>query len=86
LRTRIRTGERAAVQVKSKASQGILIHCVDEIDKLGLFDRIFFVCHSPSGALAVPDDREDVHLWSGRELAATVLKVGLHDWVFEKIA
>ena len=80
------TGEQAAVQVKSKATQAVLDRFLDEIDKSGSYQRVFFVCHSPKGSLTVPEGRDDVHVWSGRELAATVAKVGLHDWVFEKVA
>jgi hypothetical protein len=80
------TGEQAAVQVKSKATQAVLDRFLDEIDKSGSYHRVFFVCHSPKGTLTVPEGRDNVHIWSGRDLAATVAKVGLHDWVFEKVA
>ena len=57
-------GERIAVQVKSSASQKTLDDYVSRIEKLGIYDRWFFVCHSPSGNLVVPDDA-DVHCWGG---------------------
>jgi hypothetical protein len=78
------TDERAAVQVKSTAKQCVLDDFVHAADQSGKFDRLFFVCHSPTGPLASPGGRDDVHLWSGRELAKTVLRVGLFDWVIEK--
>jgi restriction endonuclease len=76
--------ERAAVQVKSTATQHVLDNFVDAADQIGKYDRLFFVCHSPKGALAAPVGRKDVHLWSGRELARTAMRVGLLDWVIEK--
>jgi hypothetical protein len=79
------TGEKIAVQVKSRANQKTLDSYIERIDALGSYDRLFFVCHSPSGKVS-PPERPDVHLWTGREFAATVLKAGMQDWVLEKIA
>lgn len=80
------TNERAAVQVKSIASQKTLDEYITRVDDAEIFDRFFFVCHSPKGVLAPPSDRGDVHIWAGRDLATTVLRMGLHDWVLEKVA
>ena len=79
------TGERAAVQVKSRANQKVLDAYVARFDEMGTFNRMFFVCHSPAGALKAPD-RPDIHVWAGRDFAATVPRLGLHDWVLEKVA
>lgn len=80
------TNELAAVQVKSIASQKTLDEYVNRIDDTERFDRFFFICHSPKGELSIPSERRDIHVWAGRDLAATILKMGLHDWVIEKIA
>jgi hypothetical protein len=80
------TGEKAAVQVKSRASQAKLVTFIERADATGTYDRLFFACHSPAGPLTSPSDRDDIHIWSGRELAETALRVGLADWVMEKIA
>jgi hypothetical protein len=80
------TGELAAVQVKSATSQKIFDGFIDEADATGRFDRLFFICHSPKGSLEAPADRCDIHLWVGRDFARTVLRLGLTDWVMEKIA
>ena len=80
------TDESAAVQVKSTASQKTLDEYVQRVDDAERFDRFFFVCHSPKGVITPPVDRDDVHVWAGRDLAAIVLKMGLLDWVLEKIA
>jgi hypothetical protein len=78
------TSERGAVQVKSSASQKTLDQYIARVDEADRFDRFFFVCHSPEGELAAPPGRNDIHVWTGRELASTVLRLGLQDWVFEK--
>ena len=78
-------GERAAVQVKSKAGQAKLDAFVKRADASGSYDRLFFACHSPTGSLKVPAGRDDIHIWTGRELAATALRIGLADWIMEKI-
>jgi hypothetical protein len=80
------TSERGAVQVKSTASQRTLDQYITRIDEADRFDRFFFVCHSPEGELTAPSGRSDIHVWAGRELASTVLRLGLQDWVFEKSA
>lgn len=77
------TDEIAGVQVKSTATQKVLVDFVEQADAGGTYDRLFFACHSPRGALTPP--RANVHVWSGRDLAATVLRVGLADWVVEKV-
>lgn len=80
------TGERAAVQVKSAAGQKQLDEFIAGADETGLFDRLFFVCHSPKGRLTAPEDRRDVHIWVDEELAKTALRLGLADWIIEKIS
>jgi hypothetical protein len=79
------TEERAAIQVKSDASQKTLEDYVASTDAAGQFSRFFFVCHSPIGKLAAPEGRDNVHVWTGKKLAEAVLRTGLHDWVLEKI-
>jgi hypothetical protein len=80
------TGELAAVQVKSATSQKVFDGFVDDTDATARFDRLFFICHTPKGELEAPADRSDVHLWVGRDFAKIVLRLGLTDWVMEKIA
>jgi hypothetical protein len=80
------TDENAAVQVKSSATQKTLDEYVQRVDDAERFDRFFFICHSPKGEIIAPADRDDVHVWAGRDLAAIVLRMGLLDWVLEKVA
>lgn len=78
--------ERAAVQVKSVASQNTLDSYIRRMDATEQYDRFFFICHSPNGRLNPPDDRSDIHVWTAGELGSTVMRLGLHDWLMEKIA
>jgi hypothetical protein len=81
------TDECAAVQVKSTASQKELDGYISGVIEAGRFDRAFFICHSPKGTLEAPEDAEglEVHVWTADELAKTVLKLGLQNWVVEKV-
>lgn len=79
------TGDLAAIQVKSAAGQEQFDQFIIDADASGRFRALFFVCHTPRGRLQLPD-RPDVHLWVGRDLAKIVLRVGLMDWVMDKIA
>ncbi|WP_187436136.1 hypothetical protein [Bradyrhizobium hipponense] len=78
--------ERAAVQVKSAANQKTLHAYIRRMDATAQFDRFFFIGHSPKGALSAPDDRSDIHVWTGRELGSAIMRLGLHDWVMERLA
>lgn len=51
----------------------------------GVYDRMFFVCHSPRGPLRLNGDR-GVHLWAGADLADASLRAGLYDWLIERSA
>ena len=76
-------GERASVQVKSSASQGILDAHISAFQRAKLHARTCFVCHSPKGALSIRDHR-DVHLLTGAALAEIAVKSGLFDWLMER--
>lgn len=80
------TNERCAIQIKSSASQRNLIEFVRLADETDDFDRLFFVCHSPKQDLKPPTGRDDVHIWSAAELSKTTLRLGLADWVIEKVS
>jgi len=77
------TGERAFVQVKSRASQATLQDYVDRFQASVGFDRLFFLCHSPTGAVAAVD-QPGVHVWLGDTLAEQAVRAGLFDWLLEK--
>lgn len=80
------TGDLAAIQVKSAAGQEQFDRFVEDADASGRFRKFFFIYHTPRGRLRLPADRKDIHLWVGRDLAKIALRLGLADWIMEKIA
>lgn len=76
------SGERAFVQVKSRASAAVLADYVERFRAAASFDKLFFVCHSPSAALVSP--APDVHVWLGDRLAEQAVRAGLFSWLTEK--
>ena len=79
------TNERAMVQVKSAASQATLDDYVARFEDSIGFDRLFFVSHERAKKLACPTDKR-INVWTGDILASKVVQLGLHDWVFSKVA
>ena len=78
------TQERAFVQIKSNASQAVLNDYVARFDD-GDWNRLFFVCHTPTGKLSAPD-RDHIHLWTRDTLASAAVRAGLYDWVVQKVS
>jgi len=76
------TDETAFVQVKSKANQAVVNDYLDRFRRSG-YDRFFFVCHSASGRLSLPDEPR-LHLFEGERLADAAVKHGLFDWLVER--
>lgn len=77
------TGERAFVQVKSKADQSVLDDYVNRfIDDPG-FDRMFFLVHSTKTPLR-SDAEKPVHVWDLDEIARQAVAAGLGDWLVQK--
>lgn len=76
-------GERATVQVKSRASQSILQNHIRHFQRSGE-KRTFFICHSPDGALST-EHVPGVHLWTGDDLASVAVKSGLFEWLIDRV-
>lgn len=77
------TGERAFVQIKSKADASTLDDYLRRFADYPEMDRFFFACHSPAGGLerlAAPR----LHLWLRPELAGQAVSAGLLEWLVEK--
>lgn len=74
------TGERAFVQVKSKASQPILDDYVGRLRLISPEAHVFFVCHSPKGRLSSDNDTR-LSVWTGDRIASAAVSVGLFDWL-----
>jgi hypothetical protein len=77
------TGETAWVQIKSSASEAVLDDYLARFERDGSCQRFFFVCHSPTRELSLPD-RPALHLWTGANFAEAVLAAGLFDWLVEQ--
>ncbi|MEJ0058469.1 MAG: restriction endonuclease [Terricaulis sp.] len=81
----IATGERAFVQVKSKANPAILADYVERFRASGDCNRMFFVCHSPTDAIHSAQECSDIDIWTSRQLASKVVQSGLFDWVVTRV-
>jgi len=79
------TGEIAAVQVKSQANQAELDDYIERFEATGLYQRIFFICQSPTGPLC-NRGRAHVHIWTRERLAELSLETGLFNWLTDKAA
>ena len=77
------TGERAFVQVKSSASPAVLKDYIARFRADARFDRLFFVCHSPSWTFEGAQ-QPGIHLWLGDRLAEQAVRAGLFDWLISK--
>lgn len=79
------TGERAFVQVKSRAGPAVLADYLNRFEAHAC-ERMFFICHSPSPGLANAAPSDDrVALWFGDALAEQVMRAGLLDWLVQRI-
>ena len=78
------TGERAFVQVKSKAAQAVFDDYAERFETDGTYDRMFFVCHSPIGSFDQPS-KPHIHIWTGGKLAEAAVTAGLQDWLIEAV-
>ena len=76
------TGERAWIQVKSKASDAVLAESVAKVDLLP-YPRLFFVYHT--GEVHKPSDGR-VLVIGPNELATLVVDAGLVRWLIDKVS
>ncbi len=79
------TCEKAFVQVISKAGQTVLDNYVARFRRSGMYQRMFFICHSPKGVLSA-DGEARLHVWAGDRLADAAVRAGLFDWLTERTA
>lgn len=78
------TGERAFVQVKSKATAVVLNDYIARFEADPGYQRMFFICHSPTGMLESPENAA-IHVWAGPRLARMTVQAGLFDWLIERV-
>lgn len=74
------TGERAFVQVKSKASQAVLEDYIERFQRYAQYQRMFFVCHTPVG-INLKNSPPNVYIWTNEILADAAVKSALFDWL-----
>lgn len=77
------TGELAWVQVKSDTNQAELDDYVGRYKRDGSAQHFFFVCHTHTAGLTLPDEPR-LHLWVGDRLAEVVTEAGLFDWLVQR--
>jgi len=65
--------ETASVQIKSRASQGVLDALIEMHRKSGRHRGTFFVCHTAETAMSA-GEHGDVHLWTGEFLAEIAVR------------
>jgi hypothetical protein len=79
------SGEIAFVQVKSSATQAVLDNYVSRFnDRRDHYKRMIFAVHSPSGSLTPPPN-QSISVWTGKQIAQLVVKLGLGDWVAKRL-
>jgi len=77
------TGERAFVQIKSKATPSTLRDYIGKFETYPQMDRFIFACHSPGAGLTAPADPR-LQLWLRPELASRAVRAGLVDWLLAR--
>jgi len=80
------TGERMAVQIKSKASQQVIDDYAKRLGERAEDERIMLICHSSEQGLKVPASpiERSLELMLDDEVADLAIKVGLVDWVMSR--
>jgi hypothetical protein len=78
--------EIAFVQVKSAATQQVLDEYVGKFEsRRERYARMIFAVHTPTGKLTLPTDRA-VQVWEGAHIARLVVRLGLGEWVQDRLA
>jgi hypothetical protein len=81
------TGERIAVQIKSKASVSVWREYRDKYADMRGFSRFYFVTHSPNVGLrkeASTTEDPGFVFWGAEQLAALAVRGGLTGWLLDK--
>ncbi len=83
------TGERIAVQIKSRANADVWRAYREKYADMRGFSRFYFVTHSPNETLrneAMAADDPAFILWDVERLAAQAVRGGLTGWLLDKAA
>jgi hypothetical protein len=83
----VATGERAFVQVKSRANPAVLEDYIGRFRDYGACGRMFFICHSPNKALLAQaaNPAPGVELWFAETVAEKAIRAGLFEWLIERV-
>lgn len=78
--------ELAFVQVKSSAGQAVLDDYVARFEKRrDHYSRMIFAVHTPNGKLIAPSANPLVQVWTGNRIADLVVRLGLGEWVEQRL-
>ncbi len=83
------TGERAAIQVKSSASQATINACAAAFRNGLPGDSFYIVTHTAKGRLSIPEDKHDmrrIQILDGPALSTAAVANGLTDWLIQRAA
>ncbi|MBH1666294.1 hypothetical protein [Stenotrophomonas maltophilia] len=75
------TGETAWVQIKCATSVGVFNRYLKDNEKMGQYDRMFFVYHTGE---EIRSDQENVDVLGLRKIVDMVISGGFVDWVLER--
>ncbi len=78
------SGNRAAVQVKSRADLKIFRDYEERFAELPQYSEVYFAVHSPSAQLHEHQPESRVVLLTAKHLARLVVSAGLADWLVQK--
>lgn len=78
------TGNRAFVQVKSKATMGVFEDYIGQYRSMDEFDEMYFVVHTKDGSFDVWQDTQEIKLWDVEQLSRLVVNSGLISWLIKK--
>jgi len=78
------TGNRAFVQVKSKATMGVFEDYIGQYQSMEEFDEMYFVVHTKDSSFGVWQDTQDIKLWDVVKLSSLVVNSGLISWLIKK--
>lgn len=78
------TGERAGVQIKAQSDLNEFLKYQIDFNKMGDYDKLFFVAHSPKKNLLNHINQSDTKLYFVDKIAELTLSAGLVDWIIKK--
>lgn len=78
------TGNRAFVQVKSKANKSDFEKYINIYKNLDEFDEMYFVVHTSDKSLNEWNDTSNIKLWEVTKLSKLVVDSGLIGWLIKK--